>query len=101
MSNRRLFTGSAKLCAYLFLAIASTALGTPQLARDTKLPCASCHSHVPRLNAFGQQFYSNGMRSGQIKLKMTLPVWGQAGSETVAAPGAKLATTYDDTAIVS
>ncbi|HWD40848.1 MAG TPA: hypothetical protein VG944_18515, partial [Fimbriimonas sp.] len=38
----------------------STATATPQFARQTKLPCSSCHTHVPLLNEYGQRFYANG-----------------------------------------
>lgn len=41
------------------------------------MPCITCHSHVPKLNAFGEQFLSNGYRIPGRSKAPTVPasVW--------------------------
>ena len=50
--------------AVLFLAFLATATdradAIPAFARKYRTTCATCHSPIPRLNAFGEQFAANG-----------------------------------------
>jgi hypothetical protein len=39
---------------------APAAMAVPSFARQTGLPCSSCHVRFPELNAFGRQFKLNG-----------------------------------------
>ena len=91
---------------YVIAAVASTstALATPQFARETNLPCASCHMHVPLLNKFGQQFYSNGFRLPKDhRLRATTPLWVGLAAEGSASPdtGSAVPVAYDDTTLSS
>lgn len=59
---------------------------TPQLAREYKMECASCHAHVPKLNAFGEQFLADGYRLPGEKKARTIPiaVWFSGLSQNMA-----------------
>lgn len=86
-------------------AIVSTvtlASATPQFARETGLPCSSCHTYVPRLNRFGQKFYTNGLRlAGQEKAR-TLPLRGQVTATATTPPnGGPLPIGWSDIALAS
>jgi hypothetical protein len=90
------------ICSALFaLCLLASALATPQFARDTKMTCGACHTHVPRLNSFGQSFYSGGFRVGSTKLRMAELVWIQATSETSAGSAMRPTHTFEDSAIAS
>jgi len=91
---------------YVFLATASISygLGTPQFARETKLPCSSCHTHVPQLNAFGQKFFANGFKLPKHhEMFKTIPVWVEANAQGTTAPsqGPAVQVAYDDSVIGS
>lgn len=45
------------------------AIGLPMFARKYNLPCARCHTMVPRLNRFGYAFYRAGFRLPSNDLK--------------------------------
>ncbi len=74
----------------LFVCLVSTSLATPQFTRQTKLACMSCHSHVPKLNSFGEQFLANGYRIPGQRRNRTVPaaVWASSlGQNSPANPG--------------
>jgi hypothetical protein len=50
----------AVVAAVLLGASARPADAIPAFARKYRVSCATCHSPVPRLNAFGEQFAANG-----------------------------------------
>jgi hypothetical protein len=78
---------------YGILTVASigNGFGTPQFARQTKLACSACHSHIPLLNEFGQKFYANGFRLDKgHKMFDTVPVWGTFAAQSQATPGSKV-----------
>ena len=80
------------------------AKATPQFARQTALPCSSCHLHVPVLNAFGERFYANGFRLGKSKtLDNTLPLWASLGAQarTSRSLGSSVPISYGATEIAS
>lgn len=54
-------TAVAAVLAVLLLALsAAPAWAIPPFARKYRVSCATCHSPVPRLNAFGEAFAGNG-----------------------------------------
>ena len=55
-----------------FLFVWSEARALPLFARQTNLPCQTCHNTQPRLNATGMQFYRNGFRFGGSEEKTAL-----------------------------
>ena len=51
------------LCAIVLSAVfagASNAYAVPSFARQTGLPCSSCHTTIPELTPFGRMFKLNG-----------------------------------------
>lgn len=54
-------------------AMAGLSTGTPQFAREYDMPCASCHSHVPKLNEFGEKFVAAGYSLPELKKKRSIP----------------------------
>jgi len=75
--RRRSVQFVAGLYALAVIAATRSAVATPQFARETKLPCGSCHSSVPLLNTYGQKFYANGFRLPRSKKveNLTAPLW--------------------------
>ncbi len=59
----------------LFVFDSKPASATPQFARETNMPCFSCHTHVPRLNEFGQKFLANGYRLPNGHKPLTTYPW--------------------------
>jgi hypothetical protein len=90
---------------YAVISVASigSGMGTPQFARQTKLPCSACHSHVPLLNEFGQKFYANGFRLDKShKTYDTVPLWATFSAQGATTPGSKtVPISYDDSEIAS
>ncbi len=50
------------------LGISETSNAVPSFARQTNMPCASCHSIFPELNSFGRNFKLNGytLNAGEV-----------------------------------
>lgn len=46
----------------------------PQFAREYGLRCSACHVHIPKLNAYGEQFAANGYRLPGVEKRRTLPL---------------------------
>ena len=65
----------------ILLGSAAPAAAAPMFARQYAMPCQSCHTAFPKLNAFGEQFIGNNMR---------LPNWRdttmEMGDERLALP---------------
>lgn len=79
-----------------------SANATPQFARETKLPCGSCHTYVPRLNETGQRYYNNGFRLSGLEKEPTHPLWGQLSATSVSPlVGNRMPVKWGDTAIAS
>ena len=92
------------LSAGLAVMSVGTAQATPQFARQTDLPCATCHTHVPLLNAFGRRFYANGFRlGGSGPSGKALPLWGSIGALGSISEGLNGAVpvTYASTEVAS
>jgi len=105
MRRGRLVVGLAAgiYCVAAILSIGN-AVATPQFARETKLPCSSCHQHVPLLNKFGQQFYANGFRLPKShKMVDTVPAWVnlEADATTSGSLGSAVPIKYSGTEIAS
>jgi hypothetical protein len=85
------------------LALSAAVHATPQFARETGLACASCHSFIPRLNAYGQKFFANGFRMPDIKKKPTVPAWAAIAAEASSPEEGSNAVpiSWDDTSIAS
>jgi len=103
-------TGCKKSAAFLVaiyfvvsLASIGSSHGTPQFARETKLACSACHSHVPLLNEYGQKFYAKGFRlTKSHTADGTIPVWGTFAAQGSTTPGSKvLPITYDTSELAS
>lgn len=60
---------------------------TPQFSREFGLDCASCHSHAPKLNTFGEIFAANGYRLKGIDRARTVPiaVWASGLTQNLAS----------------
>src|SRR5438067_8204105 len=74
------------LVAAALLSTAVPAQALPAFARRFNLACGACHSAVPRLNAFGEEFHMNGFKppgtmwaplpgSWTERVKNTMAVW--------------------------
>lgn len=91
--DRRL-SGSTWICVAL-LAFPFPARAVPSFARQTGMPCATCHTTFPQLTPFGRLFKVNGytMSSGQSRLPplaaMAQPSFTHTAKdqEPKAAPG--------------
>ncbi len=93
----------AACAAFVMIAFTMTnATATPQFARETQLQCSACHTYVPRLNQFGQTFYTNGLRlPGQPKIP-TVPLRGQVSATATPPPqGGPLPIGWNDIAVAS
>ena len=58
------------ICAVLTAAIlagAGEASAVPSYARQTGLPCSSCHTTIPELTPFGRSFKLNGYTMNSLK----------------------------------
>ncbi|TMA52317.1 MAG: hypothetical protein E6J75_17090 [Deltaproteobacteria bacterium] len=55
-------SGPLVLGALVWLGVAPAAQALPAFARRFNLACGACHSAVPRLNAFGEEFHMNGFK---------------------------------------
>ncbi|NUL82780.1 MAG: hypothetical protein HUU60_08680 [Armatimonadetes bacterium] len=55
------------LFALLSIAVSGCAIATPQFAEEYGVNCSRCHSHVPKLNAFGERFAAQGYRDETLK----------------------------------
>ena len=64
--------------------VSISAISTPQFARQYNLECSSCHVHVPKLNAFGEEFVANNYQMKDRVSQSTLPlsVWLSQLSQT-------------------
>src|SRR5438067_8931788 len=78
--------GPLVLAALVWLGVAPAAQALPAFARRFNLACGACHSAVPRLNAFGEEFHMNGFKppgtmwaplpgSWTERVKDTMAVW--------------------------
>lgn len=56
----RLIAAAGLAATALVAAVPSTAEGIPAFARKYGVSCSMCHSTIPRLNAFGEEFAGNG-----------------------------------------
>lgn len=74
----------AVLLLALFFSVSISAIATPQFARQYNLECSSCHSHVPKLNVFGEEFVANNyrMKDRDPQSKIPLSVWLSQLSQT-------------------
>ncbi len=79
----------ATAAVYIALLVVSVrgSKATPQFSRETQLPCISCHTHVPRLNKFGQQFHANGFRIPGHEKAKTLPLWASLAATGIRSGG--------------
>ena len=55
-------SGPLVVGALVWLGVAPAAHALPAFARRFNLACGACHSAVPRLNAFGEEFHMNGFK---------------------------------------
>src|SRR2546429_1341804 len=80
------WSGPVVVAALVSLAIVPAAAAYPASARRFNLACGACHSAVPRLNAFGEEFHMNGFKppgtmwaplpgSWTERVKDTMAVW--------------------------
>lgn len=54
--------------AVIVLLVSAQAEAIPAFARSHNLPCSSCHTAFPSLNAFGRDFKTNGYRLSPISM---------------------------------
>ena len=59
--------GIVGLVAVLGGAVAPQARAIPSFARQTKMPCSTCHTQFPELTEFGRQFKLNGYTLSAIE----------------------------------
>lgn len=62
------------VAAVAALCVVATGWATPQFAREFDRACSACHSHVPKLNEFGERFLANGYRIPDEKRRSSIPV---------------------------
>jgi len=64
------------VAAFMFLLISEESYGIPEFARKYKTSCTTCHTAIPKRNAFGEAFRRNGfvLPKGDAQLIKEEPV---------------------------
>ncbi len=82
---KRSFINST-IIALPFLLVSVNAHAVPSFARQTGLPCASCHTVFPELTPFGREFKLNGYTLTEIKQVEAKPSASAAGLKVNQIP---------------
>lgn len=79
MTSLGRFTGAALWLGTVLLCTATRARGVASFARQTSLPCSSCHTTIPELTPLGRLFKLNGYTMTGITQITQEPGPGKAG----------------------